>query len=106
MVEYLREECPKKAYFLTSLSSSDSLPIPSLSKIYDEVDIFLPISLNCHKYKHFKNSTCSQDLAPFFSTLLTPFAMKDVDPYHYISTIISDNRKLFNCSFTLPIIDT
>ena len=32
--------------------------------------------------------------------------MKDVDPYHYVSTIIGDNRKLFNTAFTLPIINT
>lgn len=31
--------------------------------------------------------------------------MKEVDPYHYVNTILVDNRKLFNSAYTLPIID-
>lgn len=91
---------------VSSLSATSTLPIVSLAKMYEEADILLPISTIAPKFPYFKDSTLSKTLAPLFSSLLTPFCMKDIDPYFYMSTIISDNRRLFNAAYTLPLIDT
>lgn len=73
--------------------------------MYDEVDVFVPISGSAAKYEFFQGASLTQELAPYFCSLYAPFLMKDVNPATYIDTIVTDNRRIFNSAYTLPIID-
>ena len=90
---------------MTSLNQNGQIPVFSTSKLYDEVDILLPIDLSIENFRYFGSGSIYNMLAPYFCSLYTPFYMKDVDPSTYISTIVTDNRKLFNSAYTLPIIN-
>jgi hypothetical protein len=91
---------------LTSIATNSFLPIFSLPKFYEEVDIVVPIDLSNISHHYFKNANIASSFAPYFNSFYTPFTLKDVDPYSYIASILTENRKFFNTVFTLPIIDT
>jgi hypothetical protein len=82
------------------------LPICTLPRFFDETDIIVPIDITNITSPYFTGSQMCSNFAPFLNCLLTPFAMKSVDPYNYVSSIVPNGKKLFNVAFTLPVIDS
>lgn len=82
------------------------MPIYNIAKIYEEVDIIVPLDFSIDKFNYFANGDIYDHYAPLISSLFTPLSLKTTNVSSYIESITCEGRKIFNTVYTLPIIDT